>query len=44
MGGHAAGMGEMRTGYRILVRKLEEKRTFGRRGVDERIILKLIFK
>jgi hypothetical protein len=37
-------MGERRGVYRVLVRKTEEKRPLGRRGVDGRIILRWVFR
>jgi hypothetical protein len=36
--------GEMRNAYRILVKMPEGKRSLGKLGVDERIILKLILQ
>jgi hypothetical protein len=37
-------MGERRVGYRVLVRKSEERDNFGYPGLDERIILRWIFR
>jgi hypothetical protein len=42
--GHVARMREGRGMYRILVGKPEGKRPLGKQGVDERIILRWIFR
>jgi hypothetical protein len=41
---HVARMGEGRGVYRVLVRKLREREHWGDPGVNERIILRWIFK
>jgi hypothetical protein len=42
--GHVAWMGERRDVYRIMVGKLRGKRQQGTPGINERIILRWIFK
>ena len=42
--GHVARMGDRRGMYRVLVGKPEGKRPLGRRDVDERIILRWVFR
>ena len=42
--GRVARMGDIRGAYRVLVRDLRERDHLEGLGVDERIILKLIFK
>ena len=44
LAGHVARMGEGRDVYSVWVGKTERKRPLGRPGVDERIILRWIFK
>ena len=44
MAGHVALKGERRCARKVSVGKPEGKRPLGRPGIDERIILKLIFR
>jgi len=39
-----ARMGERRSAYSVLVQKRQGKRPLGRLGIEERIILKWVFK